>query len=1175
VTELASSTVAAVVRRLWQVTLPASALPSAARFIQNGWDDGEQIPRPCPVCAGALHSLRKPYVTRGRTQRYVALVCPSCPRVFQLSDLGAAAYSDLFRSVTPSRVSPRPAAVSTPGIPRSTAPAFATRVDPESARRSTILRFWRSVELFSAQTVGGVGTDQQERRYDLRPDGPAPWENGHPLSDIRIAPSKRWKFTVYVGLYGLDELHRTLDRVFPENEFDLDERIPRGTSALFAVEVTEQGELVLDSLTLSTAAWAVGRTVDPGPSDPGWLDGFEQVEKELSEAVEAIAGRIQNDDDPPISQPVRSDFFWHLLRDTAERLGVHAALAPTGIRVVCQQVPGAGKAVAGTGFLNSFVARDLDRVAAAVARGECGPALAEYLSATPPAGRFDVRSSENLNEVASMLAPDRVPAGRWPANPQHTAATSQQLAVNELMRTAHPTFGVNGPPGTGKTTMLRDLVAAVVTERARRLADLDSPADAFADSTGWATRKGSVRFRALRDDLVGFEMLVASSNNTAVENVTREMPAEDAIDEPFSECRYLDQFSSRLLGAPSWGLIAAALGNQSNRNHFANRLLFPADDHQDQPGASLIEWLRAESGNSGPGDWKREVLAFRAALGREEAIRAKRVDAWTACRAIPQLTTALDHALAQQESARQACTEACRRAEAADERARLAADEHRAAALRRERHQQRRPKFWEVVFTFGRLLRAWSDEDGCLREEEDRTGDRARLTADNARAERDHRAASQLELTRRSERYHRALAELENARAAVHAMVEDGVRLPNARWYEDEVYRESAAPWLDPVWDEARSRVFIAALHLHQAFLVCAGEPMRALLRAALHAVKGKVPPGASSAALTAAWRGLFLVVPVVSTTFASVDRMLAGVGSDALGWLLIDEAGQGAPQQAAGAIWRAQRLVAVGDPLQLEPIVTVLHSTQARMRDHYGVDGIWLPSRESVQTLADRVASIGTMQRVGDHGVWVGAPLRAHRRCQDPMFSVVNSAVYGGLMIQDLPPDRTPAQTEGLPSSRWFDVPSGRGGSHWIPAEGRVADRLLRSLTTTHHLDLATDVLVLSPFRTAAHELTRMVSRSCTEAERMAGTVHRSQGRQARVVIFVLGGDPSRLGARDWAASTPNLFNVAVSRAKERIYVIGDHADWSRREPYFSVLARSLPVAPPDAGALLGGFDA
>ncbi len=99
-------------------------------------------------------------------------------------------------------------------------------------------------------------------------------------------------------------------------------------------------------------------------------------------------------------------------------------------------------------------------------------------------------------------------------------------------------------------------------------------------------------------------------------------------------------------------------------------------------------------------------------------------------------------------------------------------------------------------------------------------------------------------------------------------------------------------------------------------------------------------------------------------------------------------------------------------------------------------------------------------------------------------------------------------------------------------------------------------DLYVVTPFRLVQDNLRRMVLASgvldswtdkpWSWASERIGTVHVVQGREAEAIIFVLGVTlPQQAGARNWAGSRPNLLNVAVSRAKEVIYVIGNRRLW------------------------------
>lgn len=158
-------------------------------------------------------------------------------------------------------------------------------------------------------------------------------------------------------------------------------------------------------------------------------------------------------------------------------------------------------------LLNSFYLGDLLRTKRAFKDGMVGKAFRQYIGDIPSPDVEDLLQNEAL--LSSLLKPDNTPAGRWPSAGRHPLVLMQQTAVNIATTTLHDggLFSVNGPPGTGKTTLLRDIIASVIIDRAKALSSYKHPKDAFH-------KKGGLY--ELDAKLKGHEIFIASSNNNAV-----------------------------------------------------------------------------------------------------------------------------------------------------------------------------------------------------------------------------------------------------------------------------------------------------------------------------------------------------------------------------------------------------------------------------------------------------------------------------------------------------------------------------------------------------------------------------------------------------------------------------------------------------------------------------------
>lgn len=106
------------------------------------------------------------------------------------------------------------------------------------------------------------------------------------------------------------------------------------------------------------------------------------------------------------------------------------------------------------------------------------------------------------------------------------------------------------------------------------------------------------------------------------------------------------------------------------------------------------------------------------------------------------------------------------------------------------------------------------------------------------------------------------------------------------------------------------------------------------------------------------------------------------------------------------GAIWRARRAVVIGDPLQIEPVVTApRRTTRLIFKANCADPSAWAAPEQSAQTLADRASQIQGRFRIengeaGREERITGIPLLVHRRCERPMFDIANRIAYAEHMV-------------------------------------------------------------------------------------------------------------------------------------------------------------------------------
>jgi hypothetical protein len=275
---------------------------------------------------------------------------------------------------------------------------------------------------------------------------------------------------------------------------------------------------------------------------------------------------------------------------------------------------------------------------------------------------------------------------------------------------------------------------------------------------------------------------------------------------------------------------------------------------------------------------------------------------------------------------------------------------------------------------------------------------------------------------------------------------------------------------------------------------------------------------------------------------------------------LIVDEAGQVSPELAGAAFALARRALVVGDTEQLQPVPRVSGWGDAGNLRRAGI----LPAGSEADPVEDAGISAagGSAMRVAQRrsprriaGLpYGGMLLSEHYRCAPPIVAYCNELCYEGRLVPVRPDD---ARRPDLPRMGYAHVPgaSRRSGTsrandveawtvaRWIAGH---ADALRRLGARARGWDdgatpppMEQVVAVVTPFKAQARAI-----RSALEARQVRGltvdTVHSLQGDERDVVVFSSVYVHSEGGSR-FMLEDRSLLNVAVSRARESFLVFGD----------------------------------
>ncbi len=310
------------------------------------------------------------------------------------------------------------------------------------------------------------------------------------------------------------------------------------------------------------------------------------------------------------------------------------------------------------------------------------------------------------------------------------------------------------------------------------------------------------------------------------------------------------------------------------------------------------------------------------------------------------------------------------------------------------------------------------------------------------------------------------------------------------------------------------------------------GAPGRPAARQYQAALAARAESGSSISPIRSQFPAALDVFPVWSVT-----SLVAGswfpLDAGLFDLVVIDEASQSDLASALPLLFRAKRAMVVGDPGQLAHITNLSPVLDQRLADDAGL------SEEDHGRFSYRDVSLYGLaaSRISGDPVLLDRHFRSH----PDVIGFSNEAFYGGRLRVET----DPSQFLSGAGFVWRDTP----GAHAPGPGGRSTENLPEAKAV---VDVVAEVLaelegsertlgVVTPFSPQKRLLTDLIAARFGQLDIAVDTAHGFQGDERDVMILSLGIASDTPPGLVRFAGNPNLLNVALTRARARMIVVGD----------------------------------